>query len=293
MILAVGEILFDIFPEYKRLGGAPFNFAAHIKNFGYETHFISRVGDDKEGDEIKSYLTDIGFNAGYIQTDEHSTGKVIVTLDENGIPEYEIITGVAYDFISYDDSVAGLMGNNPEMIYTGTLIQRSENGYKTIQKLLKNKGNTVCFYDINLRPGCYNKEIIESTLKFTNILKLNHEELLTLNEILNIPGNEKDFVRDIFKKYPVEMLAITRGEDGSSIYSEKDVHTVSGDQHPDIVDTVGAGDAFASIVAIGYLRSWDISKINTAASGFASAICGIKGAIPEDRNVYNEFRKLF
>ncbi|MBN2040641.1 MAG: carbohydrate kinase [Spirochaetes bacterium] len=293
MIIAVGEILFDIFPGYKRLGGAPFNFAVHLKKFGYSVQFISCVGADEDGNEIVEYLKKTGFNTDYIQINQHKTGRVIVTLDNSGVPEYDIIKNAAYDFISYDKAIKHIEQSFPEMIYVGSLIQRTENGYKTIQKILENKKNAVCFYDVNLRPYCYNSEIIESTLKYTDILKVNHEESVEIKKVLNIQGDEVNFVYYIFQKYPVKLIIITRGENGSTVYNRSKSHSISGSNISNLIDTVGAGDAFSSIVAVGYLHSWEIDKINHTASEFASLICGIKGAIPGDKKNYEEFKEKF
>ena len=293
MIIAIGEILFDLFPDYKRLGGAPFNFAVHLRNFGYTVQFISGVGDDEDGKEILDYIKLTGFDTDYIQINQHTTGKVIVTLDNNGIPEYNIIRNAAYDFISYNEADTHIKKNIPEMIYVGSLIQRTENGYKTIQKILENKKNAVCFYDVNLRPDCYNTKVIESTLNHTDILKLSHEESTEIKEMLNIQGDEIFFVEYIFEKYPVKLIIITRGENGSIVYNRSKSHSLSGSNVSNLVDTVGAGDAFSAIAAIGYLHSWETDKINYTASEFASLICGIKGAIPENRKIYEEFKKKF
>lgn len=293
MILAIGEILLDIFPEYKALGGAPFNFSAHLKKFGYNVHFISGIGKDEEGKKIIEYVKHNDFDPDDIQINEYPTGKVIVSLDNNGIPAYNILPNAAYDYLSYEEIIKKIKNNKPDIIYTGTLIQRTENGYKTVQKLLENNKEAICFYDVNLRPGCYNQKIIESTLNYTNILKLNEEELLLLKEMLNINGNETNFIQNIFDKYPVEMITITSGENGSSIYDRNTSHTIKGSNIKTVIDTVGAGDAFASVMAIGYLQSWKISKINTMAAEFASIICGIRGAIPEDNKFYYDFQIKF
>ncbi len=295
MIVSIGEILFDVFQEYRRLGGAPFNFAAHLKYFGYPVRFISRVGDDSYGKEIIGHLAKEGFNIDLIQRDKsHSTGKVIVSVDNKGIPDFNILPDAAYDFIEYDRNIQSLMNGKIDMIYTGTLVQRTGSGFSTIQRIFSSRDNsTKCFYDMNLRKGCYNDNIIQSTLRIADILKINEDELLYIKNMTDKQVNEKEFIEFISREYSIELIAVTRGENGSSLYAGGNFHSVPGKTGRAVEDTVGAGDAFASIMAIGYLNSWGIDRINNIASEFASVVCGLKGAIPQDKTIYEDFKSGF
>jgi fructokinase len=173
VILVIGEILFDVFPNYRRLGGAPFNFAYHLKNFGFEVRFVSKIGMDDAGKEILHKLELARFNLDDLQVDEdHSTGSVNVQLDESGTPQFDIISDVAYDYIEFIPECHSNLIDAAKMIYFGSLIQRSEAGYKNLQTFLtRNSPETLNFYDINLRPDCYNNAIVEKSLQKTDILK--------------------------------------------------------------------------------------------------------------------------
>jgi len=173
VILVIGEILFDVFPNYRRLGGAPFNFAYHLKNFGFNVRFISRIGMDEPGREILYELELTRFNLDDIQIDEdHPTGSVSVQLDQSGAPQFDIIPDVAYDYIDFIPEYHSSLINTAQMVYFGTLVQRSKAGCDNLQAFISRNGpETINFYDINLRPRCYSNVIIEKSLLKTDILK--------------------------------------------------------------------------------------------------------------------------
>jgi fructokinase len=288
MILVIGEILFDIFPRYKQFGGAPFNFAYHLQNFGYPVRFVSRVGDDLEGKEILSELNARHFDTRGIQIDpEHPTGRVLVKLNQKGVPTFDIIKEVAYDHISLTDGTLELPEAPLDLIYFGTLMQRTRAGMNAVQDFLaRQSSGTPCFYDINLRPGCYHFEILEKTLPYANILKINDDELIQLMGMFRFVGTADAFMDFLFKEYPLRLLAVTKGEMGSLIRTPTENSEIGLNPDIAIADTVGAGDAFAAMTAIGYLKGWNADKINKASSHFASLICGVKGAIPQDNTIY-------
>lgn len=294
MVLVVGEILFDIFPEYRRLGGAPFNFAYHLKKLGIDTHFISRVGRDGPGREIIDFIRGHGFNPDDIQIDaDHETGKVQVKLNHDGAHEFHIQPDAAYDYIQFDKSVETLLDHPPALIYFGTLIQRTENGFQTVQKLLsQKKTGTPTLYDINLRPGCYNEKSITASLKQTDILKLNHEELSYLSRNLKTESSRRAAIDKLLGDYEIATIVLTAGENGSEWHTKKEHRCIKPIGPISIVDTVGAGDAYAAIVALGHLEKWPIAKTLSLASNFAAHICSIKGAIPADDNFYNHVLQL-
>jgi len=295
MVLVIGEILFDIFPEYRRLGGAPFNFAYHLKNLGIDTRFISRIGKDKPGREIIDFIGKHGFNADDIQIDaDHETGTVQVKLNPDGIPEFNIRPDAAYDYIKFNKSIKALLDYHPPvLIYFGTLMQRTENGFQIIQQMLsQKKAATRTLYDINLRPGCYNEKIITASLKQTDILKLNHEELSFLGRMLGEETGDRALIDRLFNDYGITSIVLTAGESGSEWYSETEHRCIKPTEKIDIVDTVGAGDAYAAIVALGHLQKWPVAKTLSLASYFAAHICSLEGAIPSDNDVYNRILKM-
>lgn len=293
MIIAIGEILFDVFPEYRRPGGAPFNFIYHLKKLGMEARFFSRVGGDEEGREIGELLKSSGFRLSDLQVDEnHSTGKVIVKLDGKGVPEFNILPDVAYDYIEYDDNLKQALGE-ASLIYFGTLVQRSDHGFNSIQKILQSGNSGVKYlYDINLRPGCYNRGIITESLKICDVLKINDEELGVLKDYFNFDDSESAFVDFLMKDYSLDMVALTRGGRGSDLFIPGGRFSAVPSEINGVEDTVGAGDAYTSILAAGYIGHWNPEKIIETASNFAADMCRVKGAIPEDDKFYEKYRKI-
>ena len=288
MILAIGEILYDIFPDYQVLGGAPFNVAVHLRKLGVPVQFFSRTGRDSNGAAIRKAAKEIGFSVKDIQRDQrHPTGTVDVKLDQSGKPAFAIIDDVAYDYLAYNKAIKTALSQEPDIIYFGTLVQRRPKGYKTIQRILNEKReNSRCVYDVNLRPHCYSKEIIESSLSGTHVLKLNDEELDELQGMFNHRGSQESFTHRLFESYPVEMIALTMGGRGAALITPHDRYEAAPYPVKTIADTVGAGDAFAAILAMGILRSWKPQQILDNALFFASGICGVKGAIPQDNDIY-------
>ena len=294
MILAIGEILFDIFPGYKRMGGAPFNFAFHVSNFGMPARFITRIGNDADGKEILQELKQFGFITDDVQVDDkHNTGKVIVTLDAKGVPEFNILPNVAYDHIAFDPSIASLLNEKTQLIYFGSLIQRSECGFTTVQKILsKRHRNTRCLYDVNLRPQCFTKAIVMESLKQTHVLKLNDEELEIIKQMFGFEKKSRKFIEFLMIKFDIEMISLTKGEKGSCLYIKDGEYCIEPNKIRKIVDTVGAGDAYTAILAIGYLNKWHPERILTVATDFASSICKNEGAIPSSKSVYERIITL-
>lgn len=294
MILVVGEILFDAFPDYKRLGGAPFNFAFHLKNFGMPTRFITRIGNDADGKEILQQLKQYGFITDDIQVDnKHGTGSVMVKLDTKGVPEFNILPDVAYDHIAFDPSIASLLDENTKLIYFGSLIQRSKCGFKTLQKILSQRNqNTKCLYDINLRPRCFTKAIIIESLKQSDVLKLNDEELEIIKQMFGLEKKSRAVIEFLMIKFDIEMISVTKGEKGSCLYIKDEEYCIDPNRNRKIVDTVGAGDAYTAILAIGYLNKWHPERILTVATDFASSICENEGAVPSSKRFYEKIITL-
>lgn len=294
MILSIGEILFDVFPEYKRLGGAPFNFAFHMKRLGFPVCFISRIGNDTAGETISKELRKYDFGLECLQRDdEFETGKVIVSTDKNGTPDFNILQNSAYDNLAFDDSIKTVLNHKVDLIYFGSLIQRSNRGFTTLQRIFEQKRpDTKLLYDVNLRPQCYSSKIITESLKQADILKLNHEELHTIKEIFSFKKSDKIFIKYLLKEFKIEMIALTRGSWGSELFTENQHAIHHSAKLKNIVDTVGAGDSFTAILAIGCLQKWYLDKILSTATAFAEQICRIKGAIPKDAGFYYNFIKI-
>jgi fructokinase len=295
VILAIGEILFDVFPDYRRLGGAPFNFAYHLKNFGFNVRFISRIGMDDAGKEILHRLELARFNLDDVQIDDdHPTGSVNVKLDKSGTPEFDIISEVAYDYIEFIPEYHLNLISNAKMIYFGSLVQRGETGFENLQAFIsRNSPKILNFYDINLRPGCYNNAIIEKSLLKTDILKLNTGELAKLKQMLSLKNSNEEFVHHLIETHSIRTVSLTKGELGSELFTSQGSFSSEPIEAIKVVDSVGAGDAYAAMLVAGLLKKWSPEKILYRASLFASRICEIKGAIPESASFYEPFKSLF
>ncbi len=289
-ITAIGEILFDIYPGGKNLGGAPFNFIYHVIKLTGSGNFVSAVGNDELGAEILDIVDKKGIDKKYIQVDKnHPTGAANANLDEKKIPHWEIKTGTAYDFIKPVPGLEELISDGTDCLYFGTLARRSETSGRTIKSFF-NRKNIKYFCDLNIRQEFYSKEIIEDSLITSDALKLNTDELKIVNGILlNRPFDIINLARLISEKYDIELICVTMGDKGSYIVRGDETDKQS--YHVEnVVDTVGAGDAFASILCLGFLNGWDISKINRLASEFAAEAVKIDGALPKSDLFYEKFK---
>lgn len=252
-ITSIGEILFDIYPSHKKLGGAPLNFIYHIKKLTDSGNIISRVGKDVLGNKAASELKLAQISLDYIQQDNlRSTGKANVQLNQDGEPKFNIDSDSAFDYIELNEENENLINSETDCLYFGTLAQRSEISRNTIQSLF-NRG-VKYFADLNLRENFYDEDILTSTLMAADFIKVNYQEMHILNDLfLQSDYNTEKAAYELMEKFGINMIAVTRGKNGSSIfengkrfdYSSVDVK---------VIDTTGAGDAFSAILCIGYLQ---------------------------------------
>ncbi len=294
MILVIGEILFDLFNNEKQLGGAPFNFAYHLKNFGFPVRYISRIGNDTHGKEILALLKQYHFNIDDIQVDDHhDTGTVAVHLSSSGNPTFYIKPDVAYDYIDFLPKKHLSLIEAADVIYFGTLVQRSGRGFKNIQKFIELKrSDAVCFYDINLRPDCYSGKVILSSLEHADLLKLNAQELEECKAIFRFSKDDDAFIAFLMEKYALKTVAITKGDKGSELYTKDGGFYSKTSRVSSITDTVGAGDAYSAMLTVGILKGWESEKMMSMASMFASRICEIRGAIPDSQDFYKPVKEM-
>jgi fructokinase len=279
-----GEVLFDHFPDGNRaLGGAPFNVAWHLQAFGHSPHFISRIGNDPEGIEVTSLMNQWGMNKASLQIDsEHSTGSVQVSIDDDE-PQYDIIPDCAYDFISGTliDTKA-----TEGILYHGSLAIRNPSSLEALETIKAlHKGKT--FIDVNLRPPWWGKAALDKLLHDADWVKLNEAELVALCP--NRDGLENT-MKAFCLEYGLEMLIVTRGAKGA-ITCDRQQRFVS-TQPPAatrVVDTVGAGDAFAALLLMGINRQWSLETSLERAQAFACAIVGRRGATVTDHAFYRSF----
>jgi fructokinase len=281
IIVGIGEILWDMLPGGKKLGGAPANFAYHAGELGCEAYIISSVGNDELGDELIGTLDMLGVSSRYIGIDhKHPTGTVEVQLGEGGIPSYIIHENAAWDYMELSEDYLEL-AKKMDAICFGSLGQRSERSRNAILKVLSSTGShCIKIFDINLRQHFYNKEIICDSLGHANVFKLNEDELSVVSNLLGFDGTDEEVMRKLMSKFSLELVILTRGEKGSIILSGNDIS-----KHPGfkvkVADTVGAGDAFAAAVAVGLMRKWDIDMINDFANRVGSCVCTQEGGTPK------------
>ena len=279
-----GEVLFDHFPEGSRvLGGAPFNVAWHLQAFGLAPNFISRIGDDPSGEEISALMADWGMCRKGIQIDnEHPTGSVNVTL-QKGEPCYEIVPDSAYDFIDSD-----LL--HPEashgILYHGSLALRNLNSLNALQTVkIKHRGKI--FMDVNLRSPWWDEQMLSELLSDAHWVKLNQVELAILSP------NQPDLasaMRHFYSQFNLETLVVTCGEQGVFALDEhQQFVNIQPSRQVPVVDTVGAGDAFAAILLLGLTQNWPLEVSLEKAQTFASAIVGCRGATVTERAFYQNF----
>lgn len=289
-ITSIGEILFDIYPSHKKLGGAPLNFIYHIKKLTDSGNIISRVGKDVLGNKAASELKLAQISLDYIQQDNlRSTGKANVQLNQDGEPKFNIDSDSAFDYIELNEENENLINSETDCLYFGTLAQRSEISRNTIQSLF-NRG-VKYFADLNLRENFYDEDILTSTLMAADLIKVNYQEMHILNDLfLQSDYNTEKAAYELMEKFGINMIAVTRGKNGSSIFENgKRFDCSSVDVK--VIDTTGAGDAFSAILCIGYLQGQENTFINKLANEFANEICKLEGALPKNDRIYEEFRE--
>ncbi len=281
LVIGMGEALWDVLPEGKKLGGAPANFAYHVSQFGLPSCVVSAVGNDELGNEILSIFNEKGLNCVIPQV-EQPTGTVQVTLDAAGIPQYEIKENVAWDNIPYTPALAEL-ARNTKAICFGSLAQRNHVSRSSINSFLDalpNDPERLIVFDINLRQNFYNSEIIENSLHRCNILKINDEELNIVSHMFDIPDID---VRNqcwiLLARFGLRMLILTCGTNGSYVFSPGNISF----QPTPIVrveDTVGAGDSFTAAFISAILKGKTITEAHDLAVRTSAFVCTQKGAMP-------------
>ena len=281
-IIGSGELLWDIFPNCKVLGGAPANFAYHVSALGHNGIIVSKVGDDELGKEILEKLLDKKLNIKYIQTDKtHTTGTVKVITDSNNQPDYIINRQVAWDYITWQNSFSNLI-DSADAICFGSLAQRNNVSRKTILKMLKKfRKNKDIVFDINLRQNYFDKNIIEESLKLTTILKLNDLELEIVKRLFSIDNkyNQEKSCYFLLQKFNLKLVCLTKGEEGSILIDKNSVF--KGDTFPyKLVDRVGAGDAFTAAMIIEFLKGSSLEEISYKSNKLASWVTSQKGGMP-------------
>ncbi|MDO4216262.1 MAG: carbohydrate kinase [Bacteroidales bacterium] len=279
-IVGLGEILWDVLPEGKKLGGAPANFAYHASQFGMNGLAVSAIGRDSLGDEILNQLS--GKNLHHqLEKVEFPTGTVQVTLDKNGIPNYDICQGVAYDNIPWTPDMEAI-AKETQAVCFGTLAQRDAVSRGTILQFLDTMPvDSVKIYDINLRQHWYTKEIIEDSLQRSTILKINDEELVVVREMMGQQALDTvEFCRYLLDTYALKLVILTCGVEGSYVVTANEC-LFQGTPKVEVADTVGAGDSFTSAFCVAYLKQLPLAQAHKLAVDVSAYVCTQSGAMPE------------
>ncbi len=277
----MGEALWDVLPEGKKLGGAPANFAYHVSQFGLESRVVSAVGQDKLGTEILENFRQKQLY-GLIETVPYPTGTVQVELDAEGVPCYDIKEGVAWDNIPYTQALEGLARQTRAVCF-GSLAQRSIVSRQTIHRFLDampDDADTLRIFDINLRQSFYTKEILCDSFDRCNVLKINDEELVTVSRMFGYPGIDlQDKCWILLAKYNLKMLILTCGVNGSYVFTPGHVSFVETPK-VQVADTVGAGDSFTAAFTAAILRGRTVAEAHRLAVDTSAYVCTQQGAMP-------------
>lgn len=282
VIVGMGEVLWDMLPEGKKIGGAPANFAYHVSQYGFDGCVVSAVGDDKLGNEILESFNNRRFNY-LIQRVPYPTGTVQIELDEAGIPCYEIKENVAWDNIPFTDDLEKLAKKTRAVCF-GSLAQRNTVSRETINRFLDVMSDAAGQYrvfDVNLRQGFYDKEILCNSMKRCNILKINDEELIAVSRMFEYPGIDlEDKCRALLSEYGLEILILTCGVNGSYVFTRENVSFVNTPKI-EVADTVGAGDSFTATFISAILKGKSIREAHELAVEVSAYVCTQNGAMPE------------
>ena len=283
LVIGIGEVLWDCWPDGKFLGGAPANFAFHAGQLGANGVVVSAIGSDDDGNEIEAEFGKRGLSVRYLSRTEYPTGTVEIVSDASGEPDYTICEDLAWDHLQDNESLDAL-AQRANAVCFGSLAQRAPTSRETIRQFLRRtRKDCLRVFDINLRQSFFTPETIHASLSLASVFKLNNEDdwRNTLS-LLNLPGDEEaSTVREIIDRYSLSLVALTRGGNGSTLYTR---HRVS--HHPGVPLSspqpypVGAGDAFTAALAVGLLNFHDLDAVHEHASRVASYVCSTPEAMP-------------
>ena len=281
VIVGMGEALWDVLPEGKKIGGAPANFAYHVKQFGLDSCVVSAVGDDKLGEEIIENFKAKELRH-LIDIVPYPTGTVQVEIDQAGIPQYDIKENVAWDNIPYTARLEEL-ASHAQAVCFGSLAQRSVVSRKTINRFLDampHNEDPLIVFDVNLRQGFYNKEILCNSMQRCNILKINDEELVTVSRMFGYPGIDlQDKCWILLGKYNLQMLILPCGINGSYVFTPGNV-SFQPTPKVEVADTVGAGDSFTAAFIASIIKGKSVADAHRRAVEVSAFVCTQQGAMP-------------
>lgn len=281
VVAGIGEVLWDCYPDGAHFGGAPANFASHAASLGAESWMVSAVGTDAHGDRALQVLSDLKVRCDLVARDpKHSTGQVLVTLDAEGVPRYEISLDVAWDHLTWSEHF-GAFATRCDAICFGSLAQRSPDSRATIRRFVAAvRRSALRVFDVNLRQRFFDRETIDASLRLASALKLNDEELPVIAELCEIRARApREILRELMTRYDLRLAALTRGPRGALLLDDRGEDDCLAPETV-VVDTVGAGDAFTAALVSDFLRGLPLSRINRHANAVASFVCSQAGATP-------------
>jgi fructokinase len=281
LVAGIGELLWDVLPGGRELGGAPGNFAWHVHALGMTGLIVSCVGDDDEGREILERLRALGLRSDHVSVDPaHPTGRSTVSLDASGVPSFHVHEDVAWDFIPFTPTLARV-AEEIDAVNFGTLGQRTAVSRGTTRSVLTHtRPDAIRLFDLNLRPPHYTREVIAESLTIASVVKLNESELGVVSRMFGFSKDEPTALNELAEQFALRLVALTRGEKGSVLWANGRTSVHRGFESK-VVDTVGAGDAFAAALVVGMLEGFDLDRINEHANRVASYVCSKPGATPE------------
>ncbi len=279
IVVGLGEALWDVLPDGRKLGGAPANFAYHAGQFGIDTLAVSALGKDSLGDETCKELEKKGLRHVMPRLD-YPTGTVQVTLDKSGVPAYDIKEGVAWDNIPFTPEIEEI-AHNCRAVCFGSLAQRNKVSRETIRKFVKaTPKDCMRIFDINLRQSFYTKEVIQESLRLCNVLKINDEELVTIGRMFGYPGldmSNKCWL--LLGKYNLDVLVLTCGINGSYVFTRGEM-SFQTTPKVKMADTVGAGDSFTGSFCAALISGMPIAEAHKLAVDVSAYVCTQNGAMP-------------
>ena len=280
VVAGIGEVLWDVYPDAARFGGAPANFACHSAALGADAVLISAVGEDDLGyralTTLEKHSVDI---ASVVRDPAHATGYVEVTLDGSGRASYRFADDTAWDHVCWAD-VLSLLAQQVDAVCFGTLAQRSGDTRETIRRFVgATPPGTLRMFDVNLRQNFFNKEIVDTSMRLATALKLNAEELPVIARLCDVKGSDQqELLRGLLDRYELRVVALTCGPDGALLVTADDVSECPA-LPTTVVDTVGAGDAFTAVLVMDFLQGVRLGEINRHANAVASFVCSQAGAV--------------
>lgn len=279
LIIGIGEILWDMLPQGRQLGGAPANFAYHVSKLGMQGVVVSAIGNDALGDEIMSFLEDKNLDL-HLMRVENPTGVVNIELNDVGIPMYNIVENVAWDSIPFTSELE-VLAQNTKAVCFGSLAQRNEVSRNTIRRFIESlPQQCLKVFDVNLRQQYYSREIIEWSMTHCDVLKLNDEEIVELKRIWAMEEiTDASFCAELQRRYDIKIIILTCGTAGSYVYSKDGAVSFQETPTVDVVDTVGAGDSFTAAFVVSLLNGDTITEAHSKATAVAAATCTHSGAM--------------